>query len=109
MEESFSTKQAAAKTKEERAALQEVENSVNAKVQRIKECTRLLIHFKDFLTEESWNERYDLPLALFLTQVADTNMRIFLGMASEEDKQVHDNRIPRTKVRSAKNPEQNIV
>ena len=109
MEESFSAKQAAAKTKEERAALQEVADSVNNKVQRIKECTRFLIHFKDYLTEESWNERYDLPLALFLTQVADTNMRIFLGMATEEDKKPRETRLPKTKVRSARNPEQNIV
>ena len=109
MEENFSAKQAAARTNEERAALQEVADSVKGKVQRIKECTRFLIHFKEFLTEESWNARYDLPLALFLTQVADTNMRIFLGMANEEDKQVHDTRVPKTKVSGARNPDQNIV
>ena len=46
----------------------------------------MLIFYKDFITEESWNERFDLPLALFLEQQADTNMRIFLGMATDEDK-----------------------
>jgi len=59
----------------------------------------MLIHFKDFVNEETWNERFDLPLALYLQQVADTNMRIFLGMPTEEDKQVHQHRVPKTKVR----------
>ena len=36
---------------------------------------------------------------LFLQQTADTNMRIFLGKATEEDKQVQDSRVPRTTVR----------
>ena len=66
MEERFSQKEADAKTKEERAALQEISGSVKAKVQRIKECTRFLVHFKDFITEESWNQRFDLPLQIFL-------------------------------------------
>ena len=58
-----------------------------------------MIHFKDFINEERWSEKFEVPLPLFLEQVADTNMRIFLGMATEEDKQVQDNRVPKTKVR----------
>ena len=99
MEESFSNKQAEAKTSAERAALQEKAEEHRAKVQRIKDCTKFLIHFKDFVNEERWNERFDLPLHLYLAQVADTNMRIFLGMARDEDKQIHEHRVPKTRVR----------
>ena len=46
----------------------------------------MLIYYKEYVTEESWNERFDLPMDLFLQQVADTNMRIFMDRANEEDK-----------------------
>ena len=59
----------------------------------------MLIYYKDYVTEESWNERFDLPMDLFLVQVADTNMRIFMDKATEEDKQVQDSRVPRTTVK----------
>ena len=59
----------------------------------------MLIYYKDYVTEESWNERFDLPMDLFLLQVADTNMRIFMDKATEEDKQVQDSRVPRTTVK----------
>ena len=59
-------------------------------------------NFKDFASEERWNERFDLPLHLYLHQVADTNMRLFMGMPFEEDYQVTDHRMPKTHVRTAK-------
>ena len=46
----------------------------------------MLIHHKDYVKEETWNKRFDMPMALYLEQVADTNMRLFLGMATEDDK-----------------------
>ena len=46
----------------------------------------MLIYYKDYVTEESWNERFDLPMDLFLVQVADTNMRIFMDKATDEDR-----------------------
>lgn len=108
IEENFSAKQASAKTREERDALKEAEPAIRGKIQKIKDCTRLLVHFKEYLTEASWNERFDLPLSLYLEQVADTNLRIFLGMATDEDKQVNQHRVPKTKVRSARQ-HQNVV
>ena len=66
MEENFSNKLAAAKTREERATLQEQEPAIRAKIQKIKDCTKMLIYFKEFVTEESWNERFDMPMALYL-------------------------------------------
>ena len=101
MEEGFSNKKANAKTKEEAKAFADQEPEIQAKIQRIKDCTKFLIHHKEFVTEESWGERFDLPLPLFLEQVADTNMRIFMGMATEEDKQVSEHRVPKTKVNRA--------
>ena len=61
------------------------------------------------MTEESWSERFDLPLALFLEQVADTNMRIFMGMPTDEDKQVSEHRVPKLKVRRAAQDPANVV
>ena len=89
MEESFSEKKANAKTKEGRAALLMKEGEVMDKIKRIKDCAKYLIYNKVFVTEETWGEKFDLPLPLYLEQVADTNMRIFMNMATEEDKQIN--------------------
>ena len=43
------------------------------------------MNYKGWVTEESWNERFDLKLDMFLEQVADTNMRIFMGMQKDSD------------------------
>ena len=109
MEESFSNRKAEAKTREEAQALAEKEPEVVAKIQKIKDCTKFLIHSKEFVTEESWGERFDLPLPLYLEQVADTNMRIFMGMPTEEDKQVSEHRVPKLKVRRVAQDPANVV
>ena len=101
MEESWSNKMASCKNREERMVLVEQEAVVKEKIQRIKDCTKFLVHFKDFVNEQSWNERFEMPLALYLEQVADTNMRIFMGMAKPSDKTMTDQRMPRTSVRGA--------
>ena len=103
MEESWSNKMASCTNREDRIVLVEQEAIVKEKIQRIKDCTKFLVHFKDFVTEQSWNERFEMPLALYLEQVADTNMRIFMGMATEEDKQIHEHRVPKTKVKKPDN------
>lgn len=90
MEESLSCKLSNAKTNEERKTMEETAVLVRDKISRIKQCTKMLIHFRDFLDNDRWNAKFDLPLNLYLTQVADTNMRIFLGMPTEEDKVIHD-------------------
>ena len=56
------------------------------------------MNYKGWVTEESWNERFDLKLDMFLEQVADTNMRIFMGMQKDSDYQMQCNRVPRTKL-----------
>ena len=109
MEESFSNKRANAKTREESKALAEKEPEMQAKIQKIKDCTKFLIHNKEFVNEESWSERFDLPLPLYLEQVADTNMRIFMGMPTDEDKQVSEHRVPKLKVKRAEVDAANVV
>jgi len=71
-----------------------------AKINRIRQAARYLENFNDFINEESWNNRFDLPLDMFLEDVADANMRIFMGKGKEEDFKMNDHRIPRTKVRA---------
>ena len=50
------------------------------KMSRIQKAATLLgRNYTDFINEERWNEQFDLQWDLFLEQVADTNMRIFMG------------------------------
>jgi hypothetical protein len=45
---------------------------------------------------------------MFIEEVSDTNMRIFMGMAKGNDYKMEDHRMPRTRVRA--NPDiQNMV
>lgn len=40
----------------------------------------LLKNFNAFINEMEWNSRFDLKMDMFLSQVADANLRIFMGM-----------------------------
>jgi hypothetical protein len=50
------------------------------KLQRVKRCVALLKNFDAFINEMEWNSRFDLKMDMFLSQVADANLRIFMGM-----------------------------
>ena len=54
--------------------------------------------YKDWVCEESWNDRFELQLDMFLEQVADTNLRIFMGMHKESDMKPLNNRVTRTRL-----------
>jgi hypothetical protein len=41
--------------------------------------------FENFVDEERWNEQFEVKLEMYLTQVASTNMRIFMGMPKPLD------------------------
>lgn len=43
-------------------------------------CVALLDKFEEFVSEETWNEQFELRLETYLDQVASANMRIFMGM-----------------------------
>ena len=66
MQENFSDKLANAATRQEREALEAQAEVVQTKIQRVKDCSKLLVNFDEFITEESWNARFELPLDLYL-------------------------------------------
>ena len=44
--------------------------------------------YKGFINEgTAWDERFDMSFELFLNQVADANMRIFMGCPRQADLQ----------------------
>lgn len=45
----------------------------------------MLINFDDFITSESWNERFSIPLEVYIEQAADANLKIFMGMYTKDD------------------------
>jgi len=55
------------------------------KLKRVERCVILLKNFNSFITEMGWNSRFDLKMDMFLLQVADANLRIFMGMPTAED------------------------
>ena len=66
MQESFSDKLANAATRQDREALEAQADLIQTKIQRVKDCSKLLVSFDEFVNEESWNERFELPLDLYL-------------------------------------------
>ena len=100
LEESLGAKQASEMTKLEREEFMLEREKQENKINKIKEAARYLNRFNSYITEATWNDRFDLPLDMFLEEVADINMRIFMGMAKGNDFKMDDHRIPRTKVRA---------
>lgn len=45
----------------------------------------MLLNFDDFVTSESWNNRFYIPLEVYIEQAADVNLKIFMGMYTKED------------------------
>ena len=58
------------------------------KVKRIEETIELIKGFGDWISESKWDKRFDIKMSLFLDQVADANLRIFMGQASAKDTKV---------------------
>jgi hypothetical protein len=48
-------------------------------------CVNLLNEFEDFVTEERWNEQFNMSLNMWLEMEASTNMRIFMNMPKAAD------------------------
>ena len=55
------------------------------KMKRIGECMKMLDNYQNFVRAETWNARFDITLEMFLDQVADVNLRIFMGMPKPGD------------------------
>ena len=54
-------------------------------MEKISECIKMLQEYGNFVEAETWNERFSVTLEMFLEQVADANLRIFMGMPTAED------------------------
>jgi hypothetical protein len=65
----------------------------------VNEAQKLLFKYDDFVTEERWNQNFELSLEMFLNQVADTNMRIFMGKGFPNDYKITEHRRPMTEIR----------
>lgn len=70
------------------------------KLERVEQAAKLLFRYDDFVTEERWNEEFDLPFEMYLSQVSDSNMRIFMGKGFASDYKITDHRVPRTEVKN---------
>ena len=62
------------------------------KLERIAECMKMLDDYQNFVRAETWNARFDVTLEMFLDQVADINLRIFMGMPKPNDLQPRSKR-----------------
>jgi hypothetical protein len=75
-------------------------------MERVELAAKLLFRYEDFITEARWNEAFDLPMEMFIAQVADANMRIFMGKGFANDYKLTDHRRPMTEIRKVfPNPE----
>jgi hypothetical protein len=73
------------------------------KLDRVQRIVILLKNFNGFINESEWNKRFEMCLELFMDQIADANMRIFLGMPQPNDLSPKINSVPRqTKVKPVK-------
>ena len=70
-----------------------------AKMGKVEQAAKLLFRYEDYVTEARWNEAFDLPMEMYLAQVADANMRIFLGKGFPNDYKLTDHRRPMTEIR----------
>lgn len=55
------------------------------KSRKLVNCINLLKDFNDFVDEERWSQTFEMSLDMFLDQVADANLRIFMGRPKPSD------------------------
>ena len=68
-------------------------------MEKVEQAAKLLFRYDDYITESRWNEDFDLPMEMFVAQVADANMRIFMGKGFANDYKLTDHRRPMTEIR----------
>lgn len=55
------------------------------KLKSIRKAENTILSYSKFLTEDRWDDRFDMPWEIFLDQVADGNLRIFMGEPKATD------------------------
>jgi hypothetical protein len=59
--------------------------NVDEKMMKLKEAIDLVTDFDDFLTENKWKEVFEVPMDAYLDQMADPNLKIFMGFNNMHD------------------------
>ena len=54
----------------------------DAKIAKLKDILKYLDKFDHFINEETWKDRFDTPLNVYLEQYADPNLKIFMDLNS---------------------------
>lgn len=70
------------------AQIQKLEKSIfeqQKKLEKTQAARTYIEEFESFVTTESWNNRFELPLAIFLEMCVDPNLRVFMGMNTRTD------------------------
>ena len=55
------------------------------KVDRVRKAISMIQNYAEFINEARWDDRFDMPMEMFLDQVADANLRIFMGVPKAQD------------------------
>jgi len=55
------------------------------KIDRVRKAIAMITNYATFINEARWDARFDMQMEMFLDQVADSNMRIFMGMPKAQD------------------------
>ena len=90
---------------------QEKEKLFN-KMLHLRNVLNYLQNFDDFVTEKRWNERFTLPLAVYLEMVVDPNLKIFMGMhmrAEVLDQEKKEKYSPEQEKKDEENSQANMV
>ena len=48
----------------------------------MEKAVKFLENFTDYIDEEKWNLRFDVPLEIYLEKMADPSLKVFMGMDS---------------------------
>lgn len=81
------------------AAIEKDDQELKYKMANIDKAIKLLFKYDDYVTEARWDAYFNLPFQMYLNEVADANMRIFMGKGFASDYKVTDHRRPMTEVR----------
>ena len=55
------------------------------KLEKTQAAVSFIEEFESFVTNDEWNKRFEIPLAIFLEMCVDPNLRVFMGMNTRTD------------------------
>ncbi len=57
------------------------------KITHLKNTLAFIKKFDSFITEQTWNERFDVPMMQYLEQIGDPNLKIFMEITTPNENQ----------------------